>query len=332
MRAIGLTHYGGSEVLEFVTVPDPQPRARDVVVRVRAAGVNPVDAKVRRGLRGGGIPAGAPLILGWDGAGVVESVGAEAHRFRPGDEVYFAGDLSRPGCYAERVAVDERIVGRRPRTISFEESAAIPLVAITAWESLFENMAIPESFGTGHSLLIVGGGGGVGSLAIQLAKKLRGLTVIATASRPDSIATCRKLGADHVIDHRHDLAAQLRELGFADGVDFIHTNAEQNDWAALGAAIKPLGRIGSILPARNADLSVLFQKRVSLHFEIMFARTGFGVDMDKQGALLDRVSTLLDTAVLVPPPTRVIDWKEARQAHLQIESTHTVGKLSLTIS
>lgn len=331
MKAIGFHEHGGPDVLRFVEVARPTPRPRDVVVRVKAVSVNPVDSKVRRGLRGGaGKTAEGPVVIGWDAAGIVEEVGADARRFKAGDEVYLAGDITRPGSYAEYVACDERIVGKKPKTLSFEQASAIPLTAITAWEAFLENMDAREGCGAGRAALILGGAGGVGSIAIQIARWVCGLRVIATASRPDSAAFCRTMGADGVIDHSKDLAAQLPSVGVS-GFDYILSCAETNDFTPLASVLNPLGKICCILPSRSADLSALFAKRGSVHFELMFARPTLDAEPERQGALLDRVADLLDQKVLAGTMTRVIDWSEVRGAHEAIDSGHTVGKIVMRV-
>lgn len=330
MKAIGFTRHGGPDVLEFCEIPDPVPEPRDVVVRVRSAGVNPVDSKVRRGMRGSLRP-GQTVVPGWDAAGVVEAVGRNARRFQVGDEVYFSGDVNRAGSYAELVAVDERIVGRKPRSLSFEEAASVPLVAITAWESILENLGVGEGQGDHRSILILGGAGGVGSIAIQIARRVCGLLTIATASRPDSASFCRQMGADEVIDHGKDLAPQLASIG-RPTVELIHSNAPVNDFVALAGVLSPLGRINCILPAPQADLSGLFAKRGSVHFELMFCRPAFDAEPERQGALLDRVADLIDREVLETAVTRIVDWSDVRIAHEEIDSEHTVGKIVLKIA
>lgn len=331
MKAIGFLEYGGPEVLRFVEVARPVPGSRDVIVQVKAVSVNPVDTKVRRGLRGGADrSAGSPVVIGWDAAGIAEEVGSEARRFKVGDEVFLAGDITRPGSYAEYVGCDERIIGKKPKTLSFEQAAAIPLTAITAWEAFLENMDAREGCGAGRTALIIGGAGGVGSIAIQIAKWVCGLRVIATASRPESVAFCRTMGADGVIDHSKDFVTQLASVGVS-GFDYILSCAETNDFTALASVLTFMGRICCILPARSADLSALFGKRGSVHFEIMFARPMLGVEPERQGALLDRVADLLDQNVLVSTMTKVIDWSECRAAHEAIESGHTVGKIVMRV-
>jgi zinc-binding alcohol dehydrogenase family protein len=332
MKAIGFFEFGGPEVLRFVEVARPAPRPRDVVVRVMAVSVNPVDAKVRRGLRGGaGKAAGVPTVIGWDAAGIVEEVGGEARRFQAGDEVYLSGDITRPGSYAEYVACDERIVGRKPKTLSFEQAAAIPLTAITAWEAFLENMGAPEGGGAGRTALVLGGAGGVGSIAIQIAKWVCGLRVIATASRRESAAFCQTMGADGVIDHSKDLASQLPSVDVS-GFDYILSCADTNDFAPLAGVLNFMGKICCILPVPSADLSALFGKRGSVHFELMFARPTLGAEPERQGVLLDRVAELLDQRVLVPTVTKVLDWTEFRTAHAAIDSGHTVGKIVMRVA
>lgn len=332
MKAIGFFEYGGPEVLRFVDVPRPVPRPHDVIVQVRAVSVNPIDAKVRRGLRGGADKvAGCPIVIGWDAAGIVDEVGSEARRFRVGDEVYLSGNITRPGSYAEYVACDERIVGMKPKMLSFDKASAIPLAAITAWEAFLENMDLREGPGGGRTALIIGGAGGVGSVGIQIAKRVCGLRVVATASRPESTAFCRKMGADGVIDHTKDLAAQLPFVGVS-RFDYILSCAETNDFAALASVLNFMGKICCILPAPAADLSALFAKRGSVHFESMFARPMLGVELERQGALLDRVADLLDRKVLVSTMTKALDWSEFRTAHEAIESGHTVGKIVMRVA
>jgi len=332
MRAIGFFEYGGPEVLRFVDVPRPVPRPHDVVVQVKAVSVNPIDAKVRRGLRGGADKmAGSPIVIGWDAAGIVDEVGSEARRFRVGDEVYLSGNITRSGSYAEYVACDERIVGMKPKMLSLEKASAIPLAAITAWEALLENMDLREGSGGGRTALIIGGAGGVGSIRIQIAKRVCGLRVVATASRPESTAFCRKMGADGVIDHTKDLAAQLPFVGVS-RFDYILSCAETNDFAALASVLNFMGKICCILPAPAADLSALFAKRGSVHFESMFARPMLGVELERQGTLLDRVADLIDGKVLVSTMTKALDWSEFRAAHEAIESGHTVGKIVMRVA
>ena len=200
MKAIGYKDAGSAAdaLIEFET-ETPQLGPNDLRVEVRGVSVNPVDVKLRASAQ----PDGEPRILGFDAAGVVQAVGSAVTRFRPGDEVFYAGDITRPGTNAPFHVVDERIVGRKPSSLGFAEAAGIPLTSITAWEMLFDSFGLKEDEGTGESLLVIGGAGGVGSILIQLAKKLTGLTVIATASREDTHAWVKKMGADYVVNHRN---------------------------------------------------------------------------------------------------------------------------------
>ena len=335
MRAIVQDVYGGPEVLHFADVPLPELRAHDLLVRVAAVSVNPVDAKSRSGgPRGQPVP-NPPLILGWDAVGEVVALGAEARRFQVGDRVYFAGDRTRAGCYAEYAAVDERIAGRRPRTLTDAQAAAVPLVALTAWEGLLESLEADRGdAGLGTRVcLIVGGAGGVGSLAIQIARQVCGLTVVATASRLESADYCRELGADAVIDHTQPLAEQLRVLGYA-GADYIFSTAAPVGFAQWVLALNPLGKICCIVGGpelAHLDVSPLFPLRGTLSFELMFTRSRTGVGLEKQGAILDRVADLLDAGILRSTVNQVLSWDQVQEAHRLIESGHTTGKIVMIV-
>lgn len=332
MKAIVQTEYGGPEVLHFAQVETPTPGPHDILIRVKAIGVNPVDAKRRRG--GTGVLP-SPRIVGWDGAGVVEALGTEATRFKVGEEVFFAGDDTRRGCYAEFVAIDERLVGHKPKGCTFTESAAIPLTALTACEGFFEQMGIkPEPLEPARTMLIVGGAGGVGSIATQIAKRVCGLHVVDTASRPDSAEFCKQMGADAVIDHSLGLAEQLERLGLH-GVDYIFTTAALTNFPELAQLLNPFGTICCILggPATESlDASSLVSKRGTITFELMFTRPRVNIDLEKQGALLDRVADWLDRGVLVSTLTEAMDWKDVQLAHRAIETTHTLGKMVLNVT
>ncbi|MEJ7806863.1 MAG: zinc-binding alcohol dehydrogenase family protein [Telluria sp.] len=284
MKAIGVIN----GMLHDIDLPMPEAGARDLVVRVEAISVNPVDYKMR-----GAAPEGdAPHVLGWDVAGVVTAVGSEVSLFKVGDAVFYAGSIARQGANSAFHVVDERIVGRKPATLDFAQAAALPLTSITAWEALFERLGVSASGADqGKSILIIGGAGGVGSMAIQLAKKLAQLTVVATASRPESAAWCKALGADHVVDHHGDLVAQLAALG-TPAVDFILClNDTDQHFAAMAAAIAPQGKICSIVQ-NVGPLAVqeLFAKSATLVYELMFTRAMFGTaDMIEQHKLLDAV-------------------------------------------
>lgn len=336
MRAIGQTIFGGPEVLEaFVDIPEPTPGPRDLLVRVHAFATNPVDAKVRTGGPAGSPVPGGPRILGWDASGVVEAIGDGVQGFRPGDEVYFAGSIARPGSYAELVAVDERIAARKPRTLSHLDAAAVPLTALTAWEAIVENMGVApvdHSSESPRSLLVVGGAGGVGSIAIQIGRQVCGLRVIATASRPETREWCTKLGADAVIDHTQPFVPQLAALGL-DGVDLVlNTAPPEHNFAQVAEALRPFGHVcGIVGPGGPLDVRPLFRKRCHLSFELMFTRPIFGLEMERQGAILARVAELLDQGVLVTTRTTTMDWSEIQAAHRLLESGRSVGKTVLRV-
>ncbi|NZA27632.1 zinc-binding alcohol dehydrogenase family protein [Luteimonas sp. SJ-92] len=333
MKAVALTRYlpiddPGS--LLDVQLPRPEATGHDLLVRVEAVSVNPVDTKVRA-------PKphveDAPKVLGFDGAGVVEATGDRVTRFRPGDAVYHAGDITRPGSNAEFQLVDERLLARKPRTLDFADAAALPLTALTAWELLFERMPYDiDGGGAGRTLLVIAGAGGVGSIAIQLAR-LAGFIVIATASRSESADWCRAMGADHVVDHRESLAAGIGRLGFEQidaAVNFADTDRY---WEALGALLAPQGHLGLIVEPRGPlDLGGPYKEKcIGIHWESMFARSRFATgDMDRQGRILERVADLVDTGSLRGTRSATlgpIDAATLREAHRRLESGATIGKL-----
>ena len=339
MKAVGLYKYlpiDHPESLIDVEVPKPEATGRDLLVRVKAVSVNPVDTKVRS-------PKDKvetePKILGWDAAGVVEAVGGEASLFKTGDEVYYAGSIVRPGCDAEYHLVDERIAGRKPRTLSFEQAAAMPLTTITAWEALFDRMGVSRETlaSSGRSVLIIGGAGGVGSIAIQIAKKVAGLRVIATASREETAAWCRELGADEVIDHRLPLLQELRRIGHGE-VDYILCfNSLEEHLPHMADAIKPQGRICSIIGAKGGqpvNINVFQPKSVAFCFELMFTRSQFQTpDMAAQHDLLEEASRLFDDGTLrhtMRESYGPLNADNLRRAHAMLESGRMIGKLVLS--
>ena len=314
-------------------LPEPEPTGHDLRVRVAAVSVNPVDTKIRRGAKPA---AGQPKVLGWDAVGVVDAVGDAVTLFKPGERVWYAGDITRAGSNAEFQCVDERIVGRAPATLSDAHAAALPLTAITAWELLFDRFGVtPETRGT---LLVVGGAGGVGSVLIQLARQLTGLAVVATASRPATQDWVRQLGAHHVIDHRQPLAAQVQRL--VDGgqiAPVTHvaslTQTDQH-WDQLVELLAPQGKIGLIDdPAAPLDVMQLKRKSLSLHWELMFTRSLFHTaDMQRQHELLNRVADLVDAGRVRSTLAQhfgTINAANLRRAHAQIESGTTLGKIVL---
>ncbi len=327
MRAILAT-----PALVDTELPEPVPGPLDLLVRIEAVAVNPIDTKLRAAV-GAGDP---PRQLGWDGAGVVAATGERVGRFRVGDAVMFAGDAGRAGCNAEAVLVDERLVGRKPARLSWAEAASVPLTGLTAWESLFERLDLDPTGGTGRgrSLLILGGAGGVGSIAIQLARRA-GAVVIASASRPESAAWVRELGADHVVDHHRPLAPQLAALGFG-AVDLI-ANFSDTDayWEVMAELIAPLGSIVAIVGNRHPlDLNLLKAKGVTFAWEFMFSRSQFQTaDMGRQGEILDRLSELLEASELRPTLGRTLSPINAANlaiAHAQLASGRTIGKIALS--
>lgn len=333
MKAIALTRYlpiEDPESLQDLELPKPTASGHDLLVRIEAISVNPIDTKVRA-------PKPQvepqPKVLGYDAAGVVEAVGEHVTLFQPGDEVYYAGDITRPGTNAQFHLVDERIVGRKPTTLDFGQAAALPLTTITAWELLFDRM--PYSLDTesnDRAMLVIGGGGGVGSMALQLARHAR-FTVIATASRGETADWCKSLGAHHVIDHRQPLAPQLEALGYAQ-VDAVLNLADTDRyWEAIGGIIAPLGHVGLIVePKGLLGIGDAYKaKSVGIHWQTMFARSRFRTaDMIEQHRLLGRAASLVDAGQLRSTHTEtlgIINAANLREAHRRLESGTTIGKL-----
>jgi zinc-binding alcohol dehydrogenase family protein len=302
-----------------VELPKPSPGARDLLVKVEAVSVNPVDYKQRK------IDSAAPRVLGWDAAGTVEAVGDQVTLFKRGDAVYYAGDVTRPGCNSELHLVDERIVGRKPQRLDFAQAAAIPLTAITAWEAFFDRLKVQS----GRRMLIIGGAGGVGSIGIQLAKQA-GLHVIATASRPESIAWVKEMGADEVVSHKN----LVREVG--NPVDYIACfNDLDQHWAAIGELIAPQGGIVAIVGNRNPlPMDAVRAKSATLCWELMFTRPRFKTpDMIEQHKLLNQVAEWLDTGKLrgtLKETLSPINAANLRKAHEKLESGTMIGKLVLS--
>ena len=338
MKAVAFSRHlpiDDPEALQDIVLPRPQPGPRDLLVRVEAASVNPVDAKLRGPRPGAPALLDQPRVLGFDAAGVVEAVGNEVELFQPGDEVYYAGDATRAGCNAQYHLVDERLVGPKPTTLDFAEAAALPLATITAWELLFERMPFHlDAEGNTRSLLVIGGAGGVGSMAIQLARHA-GFTVIATASRPQTQAWCRRMGAHHVIDHRQPLAPQLQALGFASVDAAVNLADTDRYWDALGELLAPQGHVGLLVePTGALRIGDPYKaKCIGIHWEFMFARPRFRTaDMIHHHRILTRVGSLVEAGELRSPLTEVlgpIDATGLRQAHRRMESGSTIGKLVL---
>ncbi|HYE93781.1 MAG TPA: zinc-binding alcohol dehydrogenase family protein [Terriglobales bacterium] len=335
MKAVGLYRYlplDDPESLLDLQVPDPVATGRDLLVAVKAISVNPVDYKMRS-------PKDQvekePRILGWDVAGVVQAVGPQVTLFKPGDPVYYAGARMRQGGNSELHLVDERIVGRKPASLDFAAAAALPLTTLTAWEGMFERIGISKDGAhAGRTILVIGGAGGVGSIAIQLAKQLARLTVIATASRPESSKWVRELGADHVVDHSKDLAAQLKALGTPE-VDYVLVLSNIEPYvAALPAIVAPQGKICAIVgTAKPLDLGPLMAKSVTFAWELMFTRPQYQTaDMIVQHEILEQAAALVDKGVLRTTMTEnlgAITAANVKRAHRALEGGRVIGKLVL---
>jgi zinc-binding alcohol dehydrogenase family protein len=332
MRAIAYTQSGlpinDPKSLVEVELPDPTPGSRDLLVTVDAVSVNPVDTKVRRNSA-----VTSPRVLGWDAAGVVSAVGPDVTMFKPGDPVFYAGSIARPGSNSALHLVDERIVGRKPTSLGFGEAAALPLTSITAWELLFDRLGVPEDGGQDSTLLVVGAGGGVGSILTQLARKLTRLTVVGTASRPETRQWVTHLGAHHVIDHTQPIGPQLKSIGF-DAVTLVasltHTDRH---YEQLIEVLAPQGKLGLIDDPERLDALPLKRKSLSLHWELMFTRSLFQTtDMIRQHHILDRVSALVDQGVLkttLGDHFGAITAENLRRAHAVVESGKARGKIVL---
>jgi zinc-binding alcohol dehydrogenase family protein len=334
MKAVGykksLPIEGAESLIDFDTAK-PEPLARDIRVAVKAVSVNPVDTKVRKRAAP---PEGETKILGYDAAGVVDAVGPDVTLFKPGDEVFYAGSILRQGTNSEFHLVDERIVGAKPKTLSFTQAAALPLTSITAWELLFDRLGVmPGKSLDPRTLLIIGGAGGVGSILIQLARRLTGLTIVATASRPESQKWCLDLGAHAVIDHARAMKEQIDRLKFPPiALIASLTNTDQH-YKALADLIAPQGKFGLIDDPPEFNVAVFKGKAVSIHWESMFTRSSFQTaDMIGQHHLLNDVADLIDKGVLrttLDQTFGAINAANLKRAHALIESGKSRGKIVL---
>lgn len=328
MKAVGLYKYlpiDNPESLLDLELDEPVATGSDLLVEVKAISVNPVDTK-RRAPKD--LVEKTPRILGWDAAGIVKAAGPDCTLFKPGDAVYYAGSVIRQGANCQFHLVDERIVGRKPANLTFPEAAALPLTTLTAWELMFERLGISKAGAhAGRTVLILGGAGGVGSIAIQLAKNLAHLKVIASASRPETVAWCKGLGADETVDHSKPL--DIPEVDYV--LCFSGTDAYWNQFPRL---VKPQGKIGLIVrTTRPVDLSILHDKSITVCLEGMFTRSSFRTpDMEAQHALLDEAAGLVEAGVLKTTLTQnlgKIDAANLRRAHKMLEDGHVIGKLVL---
>ena len=334
MKAIGYKVPGpiaADAALVDINLPRPVAAGYDILVEVKAVSVNPVDYKVRNSTP----PAdGDWKVLGWDAAGIVREVGPDVTQFELGDEVYYAGSITRPGTNAEFHLVDARIVGHKPASLSWAEAAALPLTTLTAWEAMFDRLDVAKPVpGAAEAILIIGGAGGVGSIAVQIARQRTDLTVIATASRPETQEWGRGLGAHHVIDHSRPLAPQIAELGIgAPAFVFSTTHTEQHV-ADIAELIAPQGRFGLIDDPKAFDIMVFKRKAVSIHHELMFTRSIYGTpDMNEQGEILDAMAALVDDGKIRTTLTRrlsPINAANLKTVHALIESGAAKGKIVL---
>jgi NADPH2:quinone reductase len=333
MKAVGLYKYlpvENEESLLDLELEKPKATGRDLLVKVKAIGVNPVDYKVRSPKAKTEENA---KILGWDVSGIVDEAGSESSLFQVGDEVYYSGSIIRQGGNSEYHLVDERLVGIKPKSVSFAEAAALPLTTITAYEGLFSrlNISLNPEKNKGKSILIIGAAGGVGSIAIQLAKHA-GLTIVASASRPESVSWVKELGADHVVDHSRDLVSQVKELG---EVDYIfNLNNTSKYWQAMADVIAPQGRICLIVETTEPlNFNLLKNKSVSVYWEFMFTRSSFQTsDMQEQHNLLNEISELIDAGKVKTTLAQIltpINAENLKKAHAMLESGKAIGKIVL---
>lgn len=334
MKAVAYQNAGKldrADSLVDVTLDKPVAAGRDLLVQVEAISVNPVDYKIRSGVSP---DAGQWKVLGWDAVGTVVETGDQVRDFKPGDRVWYAGSLTRPGANSEFHLVDERIVGRKPASLSNSEAAALPLTSITAWEMLFDRLDVRRPVaGAANAILIIGGAGGVGSIAIQLARALTDLTVIATASRPETQDWVRQLGAHHVIDHRKPLADQVEALGIGAPAFVFSTTQTPDHLSEIVRLIAPQGRFGLIDDPDKLDIMPFKRKSVSVHWELMFTRPIYQTaDMAEQGRLLNEVAKLVDEGKIRTTLTEVLSPINAvnlKAAHGVLESGKAKGKIVL---
>ncbi len=339
MKAVGYVKslpIDDPESLTDILLPQPTAAGHDLLVRVRAISVNPVDYKIRQRAAP---EAGEYKVLGWDAVGEVVATGQSVTQFKPGDLVYYAGDLNRQGSNAEFQLVDERLVGGKPKSLTDAEAAALPLTAITAWELLFEHLSIQQQppgskYKTGEVILVVGAAGGVGSLLLQLAKAITGATIIASASRESSRTWVKQLGADHTVDHSQPLQPQIEALGIGQVTHVASLNSTDSYFESYTELLAPFGKIAMIDdPAKPLDVMKMKPKSQSLHIEFMFARSMFKTaDMNQQSRLLNRVSDLIDQSYMqttVGKNLGLINAANLKAAHKELESGRSIGKIVL---
>lgn len=334
MKAVGYRQslpISDNESLLDVEVPDPVAKGKDLLVEVKAISVNPVDTKVR--LRQGS-ENGEYKILGYDAAGIVKSAGDACTLFKPGDEVFYAGSITRPGTNSQLHLVDERIVGKKPKSLDFAQAAALPLTSITAWELLFDRFEVPKAKSSTGVILIVGGAGGVGSILIQLCRQLTGLTIVATASRKETQDWCKELGAHHVIDHSKSFKEEFARIGIAQANFIASLTGTKEHYMNLIEVLAPQGKFGVIDDPKTIDAMPLKTKCASLHWEFMFARSMFNTpDIEKQHELLDEVADLVDAGKIrttVGEVCGTINAANLKKVHALVESGTSKGKMVLS--
>jgi NADPH:quinone reductase len=334
MKAVGYKVPGpieGEESLVDISLPEPSPTGRDLLVEVKAISVNPVDYKVRRSTA----PQGSEWkVLGWDAAGIVRAIGPDVTLLQPGDEIFYAGSITRPGTNAELHLVDERIVGKKPASLDWAEAAALPLTTLTAWEAFFDRLDVNKPVpGAAPAILIIGGAGGVGSVAVQIARQRTDLTVIATASRPETQDWVRTLGAHHVLDHSKPLAAQVEALGIGAPAFVFSTTHTGDHVGEIVELIAPQGRLCLIDDPAGFDIMAFKRKAVSIHHELMFTRPIYGTpDMAEQGRILNEASALVDAGNLRTTLTErlsPINAANLKHVHALLESGNARGKIVL---
>ena len=335
MKAVGYktpSAIDAADSLVDIEIAKPVPEGHDILVEVKAVSVNPVDYKVRRST-----PPAQGMdwkVVGWDAAGVVAAIGPEVTRFAPGDEVWYAGSILRSGTNAEFHLVDERIVGRKPSKLDWSDAAALPLTTLTAWEALFDRMNVKKPVsGAANAILIIGGAGGVGSIATQIARQFTELTVIATASRPETREFVTKMGAHHVVDHSKPLARQIADLGIGAPAFVFSTTQTEKHVAEIAELIAPQGRFGLIDDPKRFDIMLFKRKAVSIHHELMFTRSIYQTpDMIEQGRILDEIAAAVDDGRIRSTATvrlGTINADNLKKAHAQLESGSTIGKVVL---
>lgn len=333
MKAVAYQKAGAitlDDALVDIEIDSPVAHGHDLLVRVQAVSVNPVDTKIRNHTSA---EDQQWKVLGWDAVGVVEAIGEHVTQFKIGDQVWYAGALNRPGSNSELQLVDERIVGHKPKSLNASEAAALPLTAITAWEMLFDRLQVPRTAAENTSILVIGGAGGVGSITIQLLKQLTNLTVISTASRPETSEWVKQLGADYVLDHRQALAPQMKQLGLSAPLYVFSTTQTDQHLADIAELIAAQGHFGLIDDPEELDIKPFKSKSVSVHWEFMFTRSMYQTgDMIQQSQLLNQVAHLIDQGKIKTTVNQVlspINAENLKRAHQQIESGTTKGKIVL---